>query len=128
LKPGDVITISNGKTVEIIYYGCGRPLRCWRTGLSYARKMALKNWVDVAYRPTGALPHLPWETFAPVPSRNNPEMVERITRARGPSPANGMWAMPHGTMKYKDANKSDVADIKKTLVEAGPAPLPRLGS
>lgn len=109
LKPGDVLTAMNGKTIEIISTDAEGRLAV-ADALGYARKFAAKSLVDVATL-TGAcviaLGKVCTGAFG-----NNQELVDRIIAA-GAKAGELIWQMPMYD-QYKEQNRSDVADIKNT--------------
>lgn len=109
MKPGDIITIMSGKTVEIISTDAeGRLILA--DALSYARKMGARKLVDVATL-TGscriALGDICSGVFG-----NNKDLIDRII-SLGSQAGELMWQLPMND-EYKELNKSDVADIKNT--------------
>ncbi len=109
LKPGDVLTAMNGKTIEIISTDAeGRLILA--DALSYAGSQGVKRIVDVATL-TGAcviaLGDICTGAFG-----NNQELLDGVTGA-GAEAGERIWQMPMYE-EYKEQNKSDVADIKNT--------------
>jgi len=107
LKPGDILTAMNGKTIEIISTDAeGRLILA--DALSYARKNGAKAIVDVATL-TGAcivaLGDVCTGAFT-----NNQELLNKIITA-GNEAGELIWQMPMFE-EYKKQNKSEVADIK----------------
>ncbi|MEE9583421.1 MAG: leucyl aminopeptidase, partial [Dehalococcoidales bacterium] len=107
LKPGDILTAMNGKTIEIITTDAeGRLILA--DALSYAKKQGAMFIVDVATL-TGAcvvaLGKVCTGAFT-----NNQELVDRVIAA-GNKSGELIWQMPMYD-EYKELNKSDVADIK----------------
>jgi len=107
LKPGDVLTAMNGKTIEIISTDAeGRLILA--DALGYAKKFGAKSLVDVATL-TGAcviaLGKVCTGAFG-----NNQELIDRIITA-GAEAGELIWQMPMYD-QYKEQIKSDVADIK----------------
>lgn len=107
LKPGDVITGINGKTVEIISTDAeGRLILA--DALGYAVKMGARRIVDIATL-TGscqvALGNICTGVFA-----NNQRLAEKVLAA-GKEAGERSWQMPMFD-DYKEQNKSDVADIQ----------------
>ena len=107
LKPGDILTAMNGKTIEIISTDAeGRLIMA--DALGYANKLKVKHIIDVATL-TGAcviaLGHICTGVFG-----NNQQLVDRIIAA-GAEAGELMWQMPMYE-EYKEQNKSDIADIK----------------
>jgi len=109
LKPGDILTAMNGKTIEIISTDAeGRLILS--DALGYANKNGAKLIVDVATL-TGAcmvaLGDVCTGAFG-----NNQELVDKVIAA-GAEAGELIWQMPMFE-EYKEQNKSDVADIKNT--------------
>jgi len=107
LKPGDILTAMNGKTIEIISTDAeGRLILA--DALSYAKKLGAEFIVDVATL-TGAclvaLGGITTGAFA-----NNQNLMDRVTAA-GAKAGEYIWQMPMYD-EYKEQNKSDVADVK----------------
>jgi leucyl aminopeptidase len=107
LKPSDIVTAMNGKTIEIISTDAeGRLILA--DALGYANKLKAKLIVDVATL-TGAcviaLGNICTGAFS-----NNQELVDKLVAA-GAEAGEHMWQMPMYD-EYKEQNKSDVADIK----------------
>ncbi|MFC2066529.1 leucyl aminopeptidase [Chloroflexota bacterium] len=107
LKPGDVLTAMNGKTIEIISTDAeGRLILA--DALGYARKLGAKSIIDVATL-TGAcmvaLGNICTGAFG-----NNQELMDNVIAA---SKETGelTWQMPMYD-GYKEQIKSNVADIK----------------
>jgi len=116
LKPGDVLTAMNGKTIEIISTDAeGRLILA--DALSYATKQGVKRMVDVATL-TGAcivaLSDICTGAFG-----NNQELVDRVIAA-GAEAGERIWQFPMYE-EYKEHNKSEVADIKNTGGRGGGA-------
>ncbi len=107
LKPGDVLTAMNGKTIEIISTDAEGRLTL-ADALSYAKKLGAKRIVDVATL-TGAcrvaLGDICTGAFA-----NNQALVDKVI-ASGTEAGERIWQMPMYD-EYKEQNKSDIADIK----------------
>jgi leucyl aminopeptidase len=109
MRPGDIISIMNGKTVEIISTDAeGRLILA--DAVSYAKKVGAQKIVDVATL-TGAcrvaLGDICTGLFG-----NNQELIDRIISA-GKDAGECVWQMPMNE-EYKELNKSDVADMKNT--------------
>ncbi len=107
LKPGDIITAINGKTIEIISTDAeGRLILA--DALGYAEKLGAKVIIDVATL-TGAcqvaLGDVVTGAFG-----NNQGLVDKVIAA-GDEAGELIWQMPMYD-RYKEQNKSDVADIK----------------
>ncbi len=107
LKPGDILTAMNGKTIEIISTDAeGRLILA--DALAYANQLGAKLLVDVATL-TGAC----WVALGNVCSgvfSHNQELVNEVIAA-GTEAGELIWQMPMYE-QYKEQNKSDVADIK----------------
>jgi len=107
LKPGDVVTAINGKTIEIISTDAEGRLAL-ADALGYAGKLEAKVIIDVATL-TGAcmvaLGDVCTGAFG-----NNQELVDKVIAA-GAEAGELIWQMPMYD-QYKEQNKSDVADIK----------------
>jgi len=107
LKPGDVLTAMNGKTIEIISTDAeGRLILA--DALSYARKQGARKMVDAATL-TGAC-RIALGDICTGAFGNNQELMDRILAA-GKEAGELIWQMPMYD-EYKEQNKSDVADIK----------------
>jgi len=107
LKPGDVLTAMNGKTIEIITTDAeGRLVLA--DALSYAGKLGAGRIVDVATL-TGAC-HVALGDDCSGVLGNNQELVDKLIAA---SAAAGelMWQLPMYE-QAKEQLKSEVADIK----------------
>jgi leucyl aminopeptidase len=107
LKPGDIVTAINGKTIEIISTDAeGRLILA--DALGYAEKLGAKVIIDVATL-TGAcqvaLGDVVTGAFG-----NNQGLVDKVIAA-GDEAGELIWQMPMYD-QYKEQNKSDVADIK----------------
>ncbi|MFC2071012.1 M17 family metallopeptidase, partial [Chloroflexota bacterium] len=107
LKPGDVLTAMEGKTIEIISTDAEGRL-VLSDALGYARKHGAKLIVDVATL-TGAmvvaLGNICTGAFS-----NNQELVDKVIAA-GTEAGERIWQMPMYD-DYKEQNKSDIADVK----------------
>ena len=107
LKPGDVLTAMNGKTIEIISTDAeGRLILA--DALGYAQKLGAKSVVDVATL-TGAC-RVALGDICSGAFGNNQELVDRVIAA-GAEAGELIWQMPMYD-EYKEQIKSDVADIK----------------
>jgi leucyl aminopeptidase len=107
LKPGDILTAMNGKTIEVLNTDAeGRLILA--DALSYARKLGAESIIDVATL-TGAcmvaLGPLCTGAFS-----NNQELADKIIAA-GNEAGELIWQLPMYD-EYKEQLKSDVADIK----------------
>jgi leucyl aminopeptidase len=108
-KPGDVLTIMNGKTVEVVNTDAeGRLILA--DALSYANKLGAKAIIDAATL-TGAcvvaLAKICSGAFT-----NNQALLDKVVAA-SKEVGEPAWQMPMFD-EYKEANKSNVADIKNT--------------
>ncbi len=107
LKPGDILTAMNGKTIEIISTDAeGRLVLA--DALGYAKKLGAKLIVDVATLSGAcrvALGDVCSGAFG-----NNQELADKVIAA-GAEAGELIWQMPMYE-EYKEQNKSEVADIK----------------
>ncbi len=108
-RPGDILRISNGKTIEIVNTDAeGRLILA--DALSYAVKEGLSPIVDLATL-TGAiviaLGHVETGVFS-----NDEQLTEDIIAA-GRIAGEKFWPMPMDE-EYGEAIQSDIADIKQT--------------
>ncbi len=109
LKPADILTSMEGKTIEIISTDAeGRLILA--DALGYARKHGTKRIVDVATL-TGACV-VALGTVTTGVFGNNQELVDQVITA-GAEAGEKMWQLPIYD-EYKEQNKSSVADIKNT--------------
>ena len=107
LKPGDVLTAMNGKTIEIISTDAeGRLILA--DALCYANKLGAKLIVDVATL-TGAC-HVALGNDCSGVFGNNQELVEKVIAASVDA-GEFMWQLPMYE-QAKEQLKSEVADIK----------------
>jgi len=107
LKPGDVLTAMNGKTIEIISTDAeGRLILA--DALSYAKKQGAKLMIDAATL-TGAV-RIALGDVCTGAFGNNQELVNKVIAAGGEA-GELIWQMPMYD-EYKEQNKSDIADIK----------------
>jgi leucyl aminopeptidase len=107
LKPGDILTAMNSKTIEIISTDAeGRLILA--DALGYAQKLGAKFVIDVATL-TGAC-HVALGDICSGAFGNNQELVDRVIAA-GAEAGELIWQMPMYD-EYKEQIKSDVADIK----------------
>jgi leucyl aminopeptidase len=109
LKPGDVVTQMEGKTIEIISTDAEGRLAL-SDAIGYARKQEVKRIVDVATL-TGAIQVALGDVCTGAFS-NNQELADKVVAA-GEEAGERIWQMPMHD-EYKEQNKSDVADIKNT--------------
>jgi leucyl aminopeptidase len=109
LKPADILTALNGKTIEIISTDAeGRLILA--DALSYANKLGARRIIDVATL-TGACVVALGEICSGA-FGNNQELIDKIIAA-GKDAGERIWQMPMFD-DYKEQNKSDVADIKNS--------------
>jgi len=109
LKPGDILTAMNGKTIEIISTDAeGRLILA--DALAYAKKLGARLMVDVATL-TGAC-RVALGDVCSGAFGNNQELVDKVIAA-GAEAGELIWQMPMYE-EYKEQNKSEVADIKNT--------------
>ena len=107
LKPGDILTAINGKTIEIVSTDAEGRLGL-ADALGYANQLGAKLMVDVATL-TGACRVALGDVCSGAFS-NNQELVDKVIAA-GAEAGELIWQMPMYE-QYKEQNKSDVADIK----------------
>ena len=109
LKPADVLTAMNGKTIEVENTDAEGRLTL-ADALGYANKQGAKHIVDIATL-TGAcvvaLGDVTTGAFT-----NNQELLDKVIAA-GDEVGDKMWQMPMFD-EYKEQNKGDVADLKNT--------------
>ncbi len=109
LKPGDVLKALNGKTIEVVNTDAeGRLILA--DALSYAMKQKLSPLIDIATL-TGAC-HIALGDVCSGIFTNNQEFVDKVIKA-GADAGERLWQLPMYE-EYKEANKSDVADIKNS--------------
>jgi leucyl aminopeptidase len=109
MRPGDIITMMNGKTVEIISTDAeGRLILA--DGLCYARQLGARRMVDVATL-TGSCRIALGDVCSGI-FGNNQELIDRVV-ALGQQAGELMWPLPL-LDEYKELNKSDVADMRNT--------------
>lgn len=109
LKPGDVLTAMNGKTIEVANTDAeGRLILA--DALSYANKLGLSPLVDVATL-TGAC-RVALGDICTGAFTNDQTLVARVIKA-GEEAGEKMWQLPMFE-EYKEQNKSDVADVKNS--------------
>jgi leucyl aminopeptidase len=107
MKPGDIITAMNGKTIEVLNTDAeGRLILA--DALSYAKKLAPKAIIDVATL-TGAC-HVALGSICSGAFSNNQGLSAKVITA-GNEIGELMWQLPMYD-EYKEQLKSDVADIK----------------
>ncbi len=109
LKPTDVLTALDGKTIEIVSTDAeGRLILA--DALGYARQQKVKRIVDVATL-TGACV-VALGTVCTAVLGNDQALVDAIVAA-GAEVGEKMWQLPTYD-EYKEQNKSSIADIKNT--------------
>jgi leucyl aminopeptidase len=109
LKPGDILTAMDGKTIEIVSTDAeGRLVLA--DALGYVRKLGAKRIVDVATL-TGACRIALGDVCSGV-FGNRQELIDRLLAAAAEA-GELSWQMPLYE-QYKEQNKSDVADIKNS--------------
>jgi leucyl aminopeptidase len=109
LKPGDIITAMNGKTIEVLNTDAeGRLILA--DALSYAVKNGAKAIIDVATL-TGAC-QIALGKITTGAFTNNQALLDRVVAA-GKDVGEPAWQMPMFD-EYKEFIKSDIADIKNT--------------
>ena len=107
LKPGDILTAMNGKTIEVVNTDAeGRLILA--DALSYAQRLGAKSIIDVATL-TGAC-KVALGTVCSGAFSNNQELVDKVIAA-GNKSGELIWQLPMYN-EYKEQIKSDVADIK----------------
>jgi leucyl aminopeptidase len=107
MKPGDIITAMNGKTIEVLNTDAeGRLILA--DALSYARKIGAKAIIDVATL-TGAC-HVALGSVCSGTFTNDQALADKVITA-GKETGELMWQLPMYD-EYKEQLKSDVADIK----------------
>ena len=109
MRPGDVITQMNGKTVEIISTDAeGRLILA--DAICYAKKLGAKNIVDVATL-TGACRIALGDVCSGIFS-NDQDFMRKVISA-GDKAGECLWPLPLKE-EYRDLIKSDVADLKNS--------------
>ena len=109
LKPGDIITAMNGKTIEVLNTDAeGRLILA--DALSYAVKNGVKAIIDVATL-TGAC-QIALGKITTGAFTNNQPLLDRVIAAAKEA-GEPTWQMPMFE-EYKEFIKSDIADIKNT--------------
>jgi len=109
LKPADVVTAMNGKTIEIISTDAEGRLTL-ADALGYANQQRAKRIIDVATL-TGAI-RIALGDICTGAFGNNQELMDQVI-AVGTEAGEKIWQLPMYE-EYKEQNKSDVADIKNT--------------
>ena len=109
IKPGDVLTAMNGKTIEVINTDAeGRLILA--DALAYANRLELSPLIDVATL-TGACA-VALGTITTGLMTNDDELGNEI-RTAGKRAGEKIWALPMFE-EYDEAIKSSVADVKNT--------------
>lgn len=109
LKPGDVITAMNGKTIEILNTDAeGRLILA--DGLVYARKIGATRLVDMATLTGAALVALGLCTTAAI--TNDEALMEEVMEAAQEA-GELLWRLPTFD-PYMEQIKSKIADLKNT--------------
>lgn len=109
LKPGDVLTAMNGKTIEIKSTDAeGRLILA--DALSYAEKMGTGKIVDIATLTGACIVAL--GTICSGAFTNDQELVEKVIAA-GTQAGELIWQLPMYD-EYKELNKSQVADVQNS--------------
>jgi leucyl aminopeptidase len=109
LKPADVLTAMNGKTIEIISTDAeGRVILA--DALGYANKQRAKRIVDIATLTGACIVAL--GDVATGAFTNNQTLLDKVMAASN-EVGDKIWQMPTFD-DYKEQNKSDVADLKNT--------------
>ncbi len=107
LKPGDIITAMNGKTIEVLNTDAeGRLILA--DALSYAAKTGVKAIIDVATL-TGAC-QIALGKITTGAFTNNQPLLDKVIAA-SKEVGEPAWQMPMFE-EYKEMIKSDIADIK----------------
>jgi leucyl aminopeptidase len=114
LKPGDVLTAMDGKTIEIIDTDAEGRLTL-ADALGYVKKQEAKLIVDVATL-TGAI-EVALGNVCIGAFSNNQELADKVIAA-GAEAGERIWQMPMYE-EYKEQNKSDIADIKNAATGGG---------
>ena len=109
MKPGDIITAMNGKTIEVLNTDAeGRLILA--DALSYANKLGAKAIIDVATL-TGAC-QIALGKITSGLFTNNQSLLDRVIEAANDA-GEPAWQLPLFD-EYKEFIKSDFADIKNT--------------
>jgi leucyl aminopeptidase len=107
MKPGDIITALNGKTIEVLNTDAeGRLILA--DALSYAAKLKAKTIIDVATL-TGAC-QVALGNICSGAFTNNQPLLDKVIAA-GKEVGEPAWQLPMFD-EYKELIKSDFADIK----------------
>jgi leucyl aminopeptidase len=109
MKPGDIITAMNGKTIEVLDTDAeGRLILA--DALSYAKKLDAKAIIDVATL-TGSC-QIALGKICSGAFTNNQPLLDKVIAA-GNEVGEPAWQLPMFD-EYKEFIKSDIADIKNT--------------
>lgn len=109
IKPGDVVTARNGKTIEVINPDCeGRLILA--DALSYAADLKPSAIVDIATL-TGGAAYCCGELYSLIMG-NDPKLVEKIKSAAKLAGEN-VWELPI-VDEYKKGYTSSIADLNNT--------------
>jgi leucyl aminopeptidase len=107
LKPGDIITAMNGKTIEVLNTDAeGRLVLA--DALSYAVKQGAKAIIDVATL-TGACHVALGDVYSGAFTNNQP-LLDKVVDT-GKETGELLWQLPMDD-EYREQLKSDIADIK----------------
>jgi leucyl aminopeptidase len=107
MKPGDIISAMNGKTIEVLNTDAeGRLILA--DALSYAKKLGARAIIDVATL-TGAC-HVALGDVCSGAFTNDQRLADRLIAA-GRETGELLWQLPMYD-EYKEQLKSDIADIK----------------
>jgi leucyl aminopeptidase len=107
MKPGDIVSAMNGKTIEVLNTDAeGRLILA--DALSYAKKLSAKAIIDVATL-TGAC-HVALGSLCSGAFTNNQRLADKVVSA-GKETGEIMWPLPMFD-EYREYLKSDIADIK----------------
>jgi leucyl aminopeptidase len=109
LKPGDILRLLNGKTVEVISTDAEGRL-VLGDALSYAVRQGARRIVDVATL-TGSCKVALGNICSGLFSNN--QLLADMVLAAGAAAGELLWQLPMYE-EYKELNRSDVADIKNT--------------
>ena len=116
MKPGDVITAMNGKTIEVLNTDAeGRLILA--DALSYAKKIDAKAIIDVATL-TGAC-QIALGNICTGAFGNNQKLIDAVITA-GNEVGERIWQLPMFA-EYREQLKSDIADIKNIGTRFGGA-------
>jgi leucyl aminopeptidase len=109
MKPGDIIRIMDGKTVEIISTDAeGRLILA--DGICFALKKGAKRVIDVATLTGGC--RIALGDICTAVLGNDQYLIDSIISA-GSRAGECLWQLPVNE-EYKELNKSDIADIKNS--------------